>query len=202
MTPSSSPSAGRWSISTVPSCVYPSSMCCTFARVHGWAQGDSPEAPTVRSGALCDEPQPWASRNPSQVDGSRRSAGAAVSHPPGEPPVSAGPYPGCLVVAGFAIFLALSQSSKCRGSVNRKLASRLCVNTWPAGKKLFRDITPAPRHPSNRRMHLGGVGRPVGPASGRIAPTRGAILPCCSSPVLGVEAVGGTDTRHFLDSPA
>jgi hypothetical protein len=44
----------------------------------------------------------WAWRNPSQVDGSRRSAGgAAVSDLSGEPPaVSAGQRRGCLLVAG------------------------------------------------------------------------------------------------------
>jgi hypothetical protein len=49
-------------------------------------------------------------------------------------------------------------------------------------------------------MHLGAVGELAGQPVGEALPE--AILPCCSSPVLGVEAVGGTDTRRFLDSRA
>jgi hypothetical protein len=119
MTPSSSLSARRWSISTVPSCVYPSSMCCTFARVHGCRKvirrrpGRSDQVLSVTSFRLLA----W--RNPSQVDVSRRSAGgAAVPDLSGEPPaVSAGQHPGCLVIAG-------SRSSWCcRNRVSGEAAS-------------------------------------------------------------------------------
>jgi Bacterial low temperature requirement A protein (LtrA) len=95
MTPSSSLSARRWSISTVPSCVYPSSICRTFAWVHGRRKvirrrpRRSDRVLPVTSFRLCA----W--RNPSQVDVSRRSAGgAAVPDLSGEPPaVSAGQHP-------------------------------------------------------------------------------------------------------------
>jgi hypothetical protein len=48
--------------------VYPSSMCRTIARVHSWAQGDSPKAPVVRSGAFGDE----------QLSVSRQSVGPTL----------------------------------------------------------------------------------------------------------------------------
>jgi hypothetical protein len=100
-------------------------MCSTFARVHGGRKvirrrpRRSDQVLSVTSFKL------WAWRDPSQVDGSRRSAGgAAVFDLPGEPSaVFAGQHPGCLVVAGLAIFLALLRSSKCRGSVAVRLAS-------------------------------------------------------------------------------
>jgi hypothetical protein len=50
-------------------------------------------------------------------------------------------------------------------------------------------------------MHLGGTGDLAGQPVGE-RPNRQAILPCYSSPVLGVEAVGGTDAHRFLDSRA
>jgi hypothetical protein len=119
MTPSSSPSAGRWSISTVPTCVYPCSMCCTFARVHGWAQGDSLEAPAVRSGAFGDELQALglgAIRARWTVSA---AAQAAPTFPTRRANRQTSPlqHPRLPGGRGFAIFLALSQSSKCGGSV-------------------------------------------------------------------------------------
>src|SRR4029450_8587347 len=83
MTPSSSLSEGRSSISTVPSCVYPFSMSCTFAQVHSWAQGDSRElrrSDQVLS-VTCFRLLPC--RDPSQVVGSRLPGGRGVRDLPG-----------------------------------------------------------------------------------------------------------------------
>jgi hypothetical protein len=44
-------------------------------------------------------------------------------------------------------------------------------------------------------MHLAAVGDLAGQPVGQGAPPTGR--PPCSSPVVGVEAVGGTDTRRF-----
>ena len=119
MTPSSSLSARRWSISTVPSCVYPSAICRTFAWVHGRRKVIRRRPRRSGSGASGDELQ--ALRLAQSEPGGRlppQRRRRCRSRPVGRTASclrwAASRLPGD---RGFAIFLVLSQSSKWRGSV-------------------------------------------------------------------------------------